>query len=357
MTTPAIRALFAPAPGSIYLDAATYGLPPRPTVDALERALKGWQDGTAHYVEDWDKEADRSRPLFARLLGVDPDTVSLVPTVSVASGIVAAGLPQGTKVLIPAQEFTSVGWPFMVAAQEGRATVVEAPFHELAAHIDDSIDLVAFSMTRSQDGASADLGAICAAAERHGARIFLDTTHATPFLDLSALIGRIDYVACHGYKHLLSPRGAGFMVVKREHWETLPPYLANWATGTPQRGTNYGGPLSLAPNATRFDVSYAWHSWVGARQSLQLLLEWQEQGALAPVLDLAKRLAAGLGLPTPSASIVAFKVGDDVAAEAALARAGIKCAARGGNIRLSPHVYTTEAEIDRAIEVIAPFVG
>jgi selenocysteine lyase/cysteine desulfurase len=357
MTTPAIRALFAPAPGTIYLDAATYGLPPRPTVAALERALQGWTDGTAHYVEDWDKEADRTRPLFARILGVDVETVALVPTVSVASGIVAAGLKPGSRVLVPELEFTSVSWPFLVAAEAGDVTVVEAPFHDLASHIDDSIDLVALSMTRSQDGASADLASIVAAAKRHGAQIFLDTTHATPFLDLSALIGEIDYVACHAYKHLLSPRGAGFMVVKRERWAETPPYLANWATGNPQRGTTYGGPLRLAPTAARYDVSYAWHSWVGTRQSLQLILEWQEQGALAPVLGLAKRLAAGLGLPEPSASIVAFKVADDVAAEAALAAAGIKCAARGGNIRLSPHVYTTEAEIDRAIEVIRPFVG
>ncbi|MBA3450905.1 MAG: hypothetical protein H0T18_06820, partial [Chloroflexia bacterium] len=50
------RFLFAPAPGVIYLDAATYGLPPRPSVEALTRALQRWQSGEADWVEEWDRK-------------------------------------------------------------------------------------------------------------------------------------------------------------------------------------------------------------------------------------------------------------------------------------------------------------
>jgi hypothetical protein len=45
-----VRSLFDPAPGSLYLDAATYGLPPRPTVDALDRALRRWLMGEADWI-------------------------------------------------------------------------------------------------------------------------------------------------------------------------------------------------------------------------------------------------------------------------------------------------------------------
>ena len=60
--------------------------------------------------------------------------------------------------------------------------------------------------------------------------------------------------------------------------------------------------------------------------------------------------------PEPSASIVSLRVQDAEAAEAALAAMGVRCAARGGNIRLSPHVYNTDDDIDRAIEVLARFI-
>lgn len=107
--------------------------------------------------------------------------------------------------------------------------------------------------------------------------------------------------------------------------------------------------MPLAADASRFDVSLAWHSWTGARPSLELLLEWRDNGELERVLSLTRRLAAGLGLEPPTSSIVCKSVPDAAAAEAALTAAGIVCAARGGNIRLSPHVYNTEEEIDRAI--------
>lgn len=354
MTTPAIRDLFRPEPGVIYLDAATYGLPPLPVVEALERALHRWQAGTADWVEEWDREGETCRALFAELIGATTGEIALVPTVSVAAGMVAAGLPAGAKVLVPEAEFTSVLFPLLVARDDRGADVREVPFDDLAASIGPETDLVAFSLTRSQDGKTADLAAICAAARAAGARVLVDATHAIPFVSVAEHLGDIDYLICHGYKHLLCPRGVGFFYVRRDRIDTLPPYLANWRAGVPLYGRSYGSPLTLAATAARFDVSLAWHAWAGARPALELLVAWQREGALAPVLDLARRLADGLGQSPTGSSIVALAVDDAGAAEAALTRAGVKCAARAGNIRLSPHVYNTADEIDRAIEAISP---
>ena len=55
------RAFFDPAEGSIYLDAATYGLPPRPTVEAMQRGLAAWQAGTADWIHDWDERGEDCR--------------------------------------------------------------------------------------------------------------------------------------------------------------------------------------------------------------------------------------------------------------------------------------------------------
>ena len=65
--------------------------------------------------------------------------------------------------------------------------------------------------------------------------------------------------------------------------------MANWRAAAPQ--VSFGGEYEdLAPDARRFDVSLAWHAWVGAEQSLALLLDWQAAGALDDVRELARQL-------------------------------------------------------------------
>jgi selenocysteine lyase/cysteine desulfurase len=348
MAGPSVRSLFSPDPGTIYLDAGTYGLPPRPTIEASLAALNGWQTGKADYVKDWESAGERARALFARLIGASVDEIALIPSVSVGVGMVAASLPEGAEVLVPHDEFPSVALPMTAAAMGRGVTVHEAPYWELANAIQPSTTLVALSLTRAQSGETADLGPIIAAAQKHGARVLVDGTHAIPFVSVKEHLAGIDYLVCHGYKHLLLPRGVAFLSIRRDRLDDVVPYQANWRSGK----LAYGGKLTLAPNASRFDVSLAWHAWVGAVPSLELMVEWQNDGTLAQAKELANRLARGLELPEPGASLVCVKVDDAESATATLDAAGVKAAPRGGYIRLTPHVYNTAEEIDRAIVVI-----
>ena len=86
------RALFDPAPGTIYLDSATYGLPPRPTVEAMHRAVDEWQAGTADWVRAWDMRGEDCRAAFGALIGVPKECVALLPSASVGVGTTAASL-------------------------------------------------------------------------------------------------------------------------------------------------------------------------------------------------------------------------------------------------------------------------
>jgi selenocysteine lyase/cysteine desulfurase len=354
MTTDSIRALFRPEPGTVYLDTATYGLPPLPTMRAMDDALRAWQAGSANWIEDWDKQGDAARACFAELIGAAADEIALVPTVSVGVGPMVAALRAGDEVLVPANEFTSVLFPFLVAAETRGVAVREAPFDALAEAIDARTRLVAFSLVRSQDGKAARLADICAAARAHDSRVLVDATHAIPFVPVAAELASIDALVCHGYKHLLCPRGAGFLYVRRDRWDDLPPVAANWRAADPPFARSYGGTLSPAPGAARFDVSLDWFAWVGARQSLDLLVEWQRDGALAPVLDLAADLADRLGLEPRTSSIVAVPVENARAALATLRAAGIRADAPGGVVRFAPHVYTTTDDIARAADAVAP---
>ena len=109
------RDLFDPAPGLVYLDAATYGLPPRPSVEALTRALHRWQSGEAEWVEEWDRKGEACRAHFAALIGGDIADIALVPTASAGVGLIAASLPEGIELVVPDDEFTSVLLPLLVA--------------------------------------------------------------------------------------------------------------------------------------------------------------------------------------------------------------------------------------------------
>src|SRR4051812_23728401 len=110
--------MFHPAEGLTYLDTATYGLPPDPTLWAMREATDAWQAGTGVWV-DWDREAERARTAFGRLIGAPSSRVALMPSVSVGVGLVAADLKPGDRVVVPAADFTSVLFPLFVARERG----------------------------------------------------------------------------------------------------------------------------------------------------------------------------------------------------------------------------------------------
>ncbi len=349
-----IRALFDPSPGTIYLDAATYGLPPKPTVQAMHQAIEDWQAGRADWVTAWDMRGEACRKSFGELIGAPAETIALIPSVSVGVGTVAATLKAGDEVLIPDGEFTSVLFPLLVAAEQHGVSVRNALLANLAAAVRPTTRLVAFSLVQSQSGQAADLTSIVDAAQRFGAQTLIDATHAVPFVSVQA--ERVDYIVCAAYKHLLSPRGVAFLHVAQKHWVEVPPLLANWRSTTNPYGDYYGGGLDSAPTAARFDVSLAWFSWAGAAVSLGLLADWQRQGVLGHPVDLARRLAKQVGLAEPVGSVLSVPVDDAASVRAYLAAEGIKTAVRAGSVRLSPHVYNTAEQIDRAAEVLARFI-
>jgi selenocysteine lyase/cysteine desulfurase len=352
----AIRAQFHPAPGITYLDSATYGLPPQATVDALDRATRMWQAGTGDWVTDWDEPSDSAPHDFARLIGAPAETIATIPASSVGTGLVAGMLGPADEVVVPADEFTSSLFPILVAAERG-ARVREVAFDELAESVGPSTTLVAFSLVQMQTGKLAALEAILEATGRHGARVMIDATQSVPFVPLEGVIDRIDYLVCAGYKHLLSPRGTGYLYVRRDHWDELEPRNANWRAADQPYVRYFGGPLTLAPDARRFDVSRGWFPWIGAAESLRLLSEWKASGAFQAVLDMSEDLAGRLGVPWYGGSLVCAQLDDGEAVRAACLAAGVKASVRGTAVRFSVHVYNTEADLDRAAEAIAPFTG
>lgn len=347
--------MFAPAAGIAYLDSATYGLPPDATLVAMREALSAWQGGTADWIEDWDRVGERARTAFGRLVGTDPANVANIPAVSVGVGMIAASLTSADDVVVPSDEFTSVLFPLLVARERG-VSVREVPLEGLEEAIRPGTTLVAFSLVQMQTGRLARLGAVLDRAASVGARTLVDATQGVPLIPLGTAIDRIDYLVAAAYKHLLCPRGVAFMTISAEGRGEIPPILANWRAADRPYGRFFGGPLTLADDAARFDVSLAWLPWIGAAASLELLATWSAAGALREPLVLAERLAGLLGLPWGGGPLVCAPIRDREGAQAALAAARVRAAVRGDAIRMSTHVYTSDEDIVRAADALRPFV-
>jgi selenocysteine lyase/cysteine desulfurase len=342
LTIAAARPLWEPA--GPYLNTASYGLPPRPAWDALQSALEDWHHGRTSW-EDWCDATERSRELFGGLVGAPSERVATASTVSYLVGLVAASIPDGARVLVPDIDFSSLTWPFLV--HERRVEIRTAPLETLADAVDAMTDVVAFSAVQSSNGAVADLGAIAAAAEAHGALSVCDATHAIGWLPLDA--SRFDAVACAAYKWLLSPRGTAFMALSERLLERTAPVAANWYAADDRFGRYYDPTLRLADDARRLDLSPAWFTWVGTEPALRVLAEIGIDRIHAHDLALANRFRAGLGLTPGSSAIVSAAV---PGAEERLARAGIRAATRSGSLRASFHVYNTEDDVDAALTAL-----
>jgi selenocysteine lyase/cysteine desulfurase len=333
-------------PEGIYLNTASFGLPPRPAWDALQAALADWRAGRTSW-EHWGDATEAARASFARLCRVAVDHVTVGGSVSALVGLVAASIPDATRVLSTEQEFTSLLWPFMA---QGRGVEVRCvPISRLAEAIDGRTDLVAFSAVQSSTGEVADLDAVAAAAAHHGALTVVDATHACGWLPFDGR--RFDAFVAAAYKWLMSPRGTAFMGVRPALLERLTPHAAGWFAGDDPHTSYYGPPLRLATTARRLDASPAWFSWVGTAPALDVVLELGVEAIHEHDLGLANGFRAGLGLPPGDSAIVAADV---PGAEELLRGSGVMASARAGLLRTSWHVYNTEDDVERVLELLSP---
>jgi selenocysteine lyase/cysteine desulfurase len=315
--------LWDPLPG--WLNTASYGLPPRAAWEALQSALDDWRVGRTSW-EPWVEATQQAREVFARLIGVDAADVSVGAQVSQVLAPVAAAIPDGTRVLVPENEFASNLFPWMAQADRG-VEVTTVPARDLA------------EVARYTD--------IVAAARDAGALVVVDATQACGWLPFEPRLA--DVVAVGTYKWLMSPRGTAFVYLAPQVRDRMRPLAPGWYAGEDVHTSYYGPPLRLARDARRFDISPAWHAWIGTLPALEVV----ERLGIAAIHDhdvaLANRFLAGLGLPPGDSAIVTVDV---PGAEERLAAAGVRAAVRAGRVRASFHAYTTEADVDMALDAL-----
>lgn len=339
-----MRAIFRPA--GTYLDTPTYGLASGEVLATMQDALSAWQRGTAT-TAGYDQAVARSRTLFADLVGVDAEQVAVANQVSVLVGTVAASLPAGSRVVAVEGDFTSLLYPFLVHRDRG-VEVRMVGLDALPDALEDGTDLVAFSLVQSADGRVADLEAVLAAAERHGARTLVDATHAVGWLPVDA--SRIDHLVVGAYKWLMAPRGTAFLTVGDDALASLRPIAAGWYAGEDVWGSIYGPSMDLARSARRLDVSPAWLSWVGTVPALALVHDLGVEAIHRHDTTLAATMRAALDLPEPDRPSAIVSVPDVEGVD--LAAAGIRASVRAGRLRVGFHLHNDLEDVERVVEAL-----
>jgi len=331
---------FAGATG--FLNSATFGLPSRRQSEALRAALSRWETGELQPTE-FDAAVTNARAAFARLAGVPAESVTMGGSVSALLGLVAAAIPDNSRVATLAGEFTSVSAPF--EAQAARGVTVTAL---LPGELEDragNFDIVAVSLVQSADGYVLDVGRLRNAIRHGQTRVVLDVTQAMGWMALD--VAWADVVAGGSYKWLLAPRGAAWMAVQSTMAGELVPHAANWYSSETPWANTYELPALLARDGRRFDTSPAWFTLLGAGIAMPWLASLDASAVQQHCVGLANQVRDAIGEPPAESAILPLTVPNG---EALLAAAGIRAAVRAGRVRVSFHVYNT---VDDAEALIA----
>ncbi|MCP3797855.1 aminotransferase class V-fold PLP-dependent enzyme [Allokutzneria sp. A3M-2-11 16] len=326
-----------------YLNTPSIGIPPTLTTDAVRESVTRWGAGADHPA-DFDEHVRRARAAFAKLVGVDADNVAAGASGSQLAGIVAASVPDGSRVLVARGEFTSLTFPFAAQAHRG-VKVTEVELADIPSEVDGH-DLVAVSVVQSANGAEVDLAALREAAT--GTRVLLDATQAVGWMPLD--LAWADWVVAAAYKWMLCPRGAAWLAVRPDALDELVVHSANWYAGEDPWQSIYGLPLRLARNARRLDLSPVWLAQVGATASLEYLSTLDLAEVRAHSVRLTDALLAELDLPGTGSAIVSLELNDEQARR--LSEAGVRSASRAGRTRLGFHLYNNAEDVDLVVRTL-----
>jgi selenocysteine lyase/cysteine desulfurase len=324
-------------------------------------------------AEHWFDESERVRALAAALLGAAAEDVAIVPAVSygMASAMANIRVAAGQAIVILAEDFPSGVYAARALAERAEARVVTVARPEegeswtagLLDAIGGDTALVVAPQVHWVCGSVIDVEAVARRCRSVGAALILDTTQSTGAIPLDLEAVDPDYLVAAGYKWLLGPYSLGFLYVAPRHQQGRP-LEEGWVV---RRGAEDFRRLSDYPDelyldARRFDVgersNFALLPVAGA--AIAQLSEWGV-GDIAETLGamtaaIAARLEAhgihGSAGRAPHYLSVRFAAGPPDGIEERLASAGVHVSLRGDRMRITPHLYNDEEDVERLVAAL-----
>jgi selenocysteine lyase/cysteine desulfurase len=373
---PSQRHLFDIPREICYLNAASWSPLPLATQEAGRAAVARKGQPWTLDADFAQKQYERARTAAARLIKAAPTDVALIS--SVGYGVATAGkllrVPKGSRVLLLENDHTSpvLEWMSRAPAEGFSVEVVPQPADTdwttaLLAAIErpgaPPVGLCSISSVHWSDGGAVDLAAIAAALRRHGAAFLIDATHAAGVMRLDVPALDPDFVVFPTYKWVLGPYGRAFLYVAKRRQDGVPLEQTSYgrrAIGS--EGTEYMRDTSYVGDARRFDMGERDHfiSLEMASIGMEMMAQWGQEAIQQRLQMLTDRLAEGLRnagvqiaerrVRAPHILSLKFPRGIPEGLIERLAAERVYVAPRLGRIRISPHVYNDEADVDRFID-------
>lgn len=356
-----------------YLDHAAVAPISRPAHTAIEQwARDALENGDAHYA-DWTAQLTQLRTLAADVLGAESDEIALLSNTTAGINLVAEGFPwqAGDNVVTRADEFPSNQYPWLNLSARG----VEV--RRLEVHEDGSLDLdrladacdtrtrmVTLSWVAYANGWRHDLDQVARVVHDAGALLFVDAIQGLGVFPLDVGRTPVDFLAADGHKWLLGPEAAALFYCRREHLDLLRPLGVGWNSVIHEHDFSRIA-LEWKPTAERYEGgSPNCAGLIGLGASLELLNSFGFDAIARRVLELTD--VACEMLTAAGAKIISSREGDHRSGIVTFVMPGadhqhirqrclereIVLSCRGGGLRISPHAYNNETDLDRLLEVV-----
>jgi selenocysteine lyase/cysteine desulfurase len=365
-----------------YLNLAGQSPMPRVSIRAVQAALEAKKFPHQKPDSTFYEVPNRLRESLARLIGAIPEEIALTSGASAGVAAVAYGLKwkPGDEVVTAKGEFPLqyTAWKPM-EEREGLKLKIVAPggrfitADDLIAAIKPKTRVVSVSLVRYDDGSLLDAPRVAAACHAQGALLLLDVSQCCGALPMDVRQLGADFLVCAGYKWLLGPFGTGFFWVKSEHLSTVRPGPFYWMAVEGSHNfaaLNFEDPKP-APHAKRWDApewaSYFNFNLVAMDASVELVARMGPERVAAHNRKLIEFLFERLPkdrfvLASPSEAARRGPYGCFAARSREktaevyqqLRKENVIVSLREGNIRVSPHLYNTERDIDKLISVVTP---
>ena len=371
-----IRSDFPVTRDLAYLDTAYDGPYPLPALQAGMDFLERRSKGTAGRVRDWLGVMEEVRGKVAELINAKREEVAITTSTTQGTNLVATSLPfgPGDNVVWGSQSYPSNGLVWL--AQEKRSglenRIVEdesgAPrVSDFVPAVDDRTRVVSVSHVSYSNGHVADLKGLADLAHSHGAYLHVDAIQSVGAIRVDVKAMGVDFLTCGTYKWLLGPLGLAFFYVREELLQNMEPVFAGemqakkWSNPL-QEFAQGEFPAELHETASKFE--YATVHFQGLfelRASLDYILGIGVDRIEEQVLKLSSKLWKGLDelgfeLLTPPGTrsgIVTCVVSDAEKVDELLSENRIVASLKAGNrLRISPHFFNTEGEIDHVLSVM-----
>jgi selenocysteine lyase/cysteine desulfurase len=353
-----------------------------PITRGAAEAASWWAQRTTQFgrenYDEVDERMERARATASALMGVDPVDVAFVKNTTEGMGFVASGLTwrEGDRVVVPDDEFPSTIFPWLSlralgvrvdrVAPEGDAGALPVEAFERVIASGPPPKVVVTSWVQYGRGWRTDIERLARVAHDAGSLICVDVMQGIGVLPAELSAWNIDFAMAAAHKWMCGPQGIGVLHVASRVRDRLRPLEPGWAS-VAHRGDWGNLDFVLDDSARRFEGGTPNAVGIVALDaSLQLIKRAGINNIWEAVNQLCTRLANGLSMvdgahvlcdrsPDSRSGIVSFVLDTMQPADVTkrLLERGILCSPRGGGVRVSPHAYNTEDEIDRFVEAAA----